>query len=250
MTSIRLYTTNPPKPSQDPSPDAIVEEIQPSDGEIIQFEDHAKIRWRPLTIHVLDAVRKAYPGSPAFDEKEPARFQTHWRNVFEQMRKEISADDSIDKYLTDPPVEKANVMLFDTLHSLGCCCCHPENEPNIVLKREGGITKEDFVDGLAAYLYGSELPKVYIEPEPYVDDAGETSRAAGVEDEDESTEFTDNEGVLIYDCGWIFQGDGQTYEKYPNIFMYCYEGNQFEDYQLGRKNSDASNVAEEDPRVD
>ncbi|KAG9253194.1 uncharacterized protein F5Z01DRAFT_156178 [Emericellopsis atlantica] len=215
-------------------------------------EDHGKIRWRPLTTHVLDAVRKAYPSSPAFDEKEPARFQTHWRNVFEQMRKDISADDSIDKYLTDPPVEKANVLLFDTLHSLGCCCCHPDNEPNIVLEREGGITKEDFVDGLAAYLYGSGLPKVYIEPEPYMDDAGEASRAAEAEDEDEDEgeDFTNNEGVLIYDCGWISQGGGQTYQKHPNIFMYCYGGNKFEDYQLERKNSDASAVAVEDSRVD
>lgn len=186
-------------------------------------------KWNAAIQAIQEATRGAAPLSPSFDASQPSIFQEYWRNVFLRLRETVSADSAIPKYLTEPPVRKFTITLFDDMTGLACPCCHPEVEPNIVLENDSGVTKEDLVDGIANVLYGDRLPRVYIEPDPLIHDEDEEVKEIDQNEDDDidrDGEYQDDDGVVIYDSAWLRAADevnGQptTYTEVPNIVLYC-----------------------------
>ncbi|KAF7556891.1 hypothetical protein G7046_g6187 [Stylonectria norvegica] len=198
-------------------------------------------KWFDVVQSLRTTTSDAFAASPAFDASSPSSFQTYWRHVFIRLRNVVSADDKIPHFLTEPPVEKFTITLFDTLDALGCPCCHPSVEPNIVLENKGGVTKVDLLQGVIDTLYGEALPRVYMEPCPPAEERegyeGEMESESDDEDDDdfgdeEDAEYQDKAGVVVYMSSWMSSGggtDGETrcYGDEPNIFLYCCSPNVY-----------------------
>ncbi|KAK4163908.1 hypothetical protein QBC43DRAFT_300866 [Cladorrhinum sp. PSN259] len=86
-------------------------------------------------------------------------FRKHWYDILSKILTQVEGDPDIPHFLTDPPVRKFQVKLYRSAH-LGCPCCLPILEPNIVIKRSKGVTKGDLVRAVRDFLYGREEPAV------------------------------------------------------------------------------------------
>lgn len=187
---------------------------------------------------LLEATHDAFPRSPAFDPASPSDFQAYWRDVLSRLHDSVVSDPKIPDTLTLPLRKKFTIKLFDAHHILGCACSLPKVEPTITLENEDGITKGDFVRGLASYLYGESLPVV--------------NRAHVAEGTAPETKT----GALAYSPDWMSSGAGGIYAydgdyKYmvPNIWMYCCRWDEFERKQGNEKGEGKDDDEDESPKV-
>lgn len=233
-------------------------------------EDSLIETWGEIVQKVTTTTETAILTTPIFDlstHNGQAAFQSHWRGVFSTLEESIASDDSIPQYLTSPPVKNFDINLFTEDHHLHCPCCLPGVPPNIALENETGVTKQDFIKGLAGYLYGSDdkFPVIYSEDEleKYEDHlvkeddkgcrvpgaGGESTVALGkganeiAQPEDEEEDWDDNWDVsryrfpaLVYMANWMSSGtaNGQpvVYNYHgdcPQIWLYCCKGDEIGD---------------------
>lgn len=231
-------------------------QMQVDEGGQSSSEDESVIeKWYEVT----DAIRKttgdAFATSPAFDATNPSAFQTYWRGVFTHLRESVSADSSIPRYLTEPPVDQFTITLFNAEHALNCPCCHPDVDPNIVLENDDGVTKEDLIDGFIDYMYGDALPRVYIEPysvlhKDIVTESGGSRMVPG----GEGGEYSEGAGAVVYSCSWMSGGtdeDGETeaYSSDPQIVMYCCRQDEYEDRVRGKEEETETPTREPDAKL-
>lgn len=118
--------------------------------------------WYPTILALRGAMRAAFPSSPrptpTSSKEEILGFNTYWRGVFENLHKQVEADDSIPRFLATPPIKKFEINIFTENSGLDCPCCLPDVEPaNIILENGDGLTKGDLILGVGKYLYGLDL---------------------------------------------------------------------------------------------
>jgi hypothetical protein len=203
------------------------QEEDDEDSEVLMVE-----KWGIIVDAIIKSTRKAFSSSPAFDSASPAEFQSYWHGVFLGIRDSIASDPTMPEMLTSPSAKKFKILLFDAKHGLGCPCCLPNVDANIALENEEGVTKLDFIEGLAKYLYGSPtaLPTVY-------------GRVMGNNADSEADHSASSSaGTLIYAADWMSMGrqhgsdEKLAYVHYEDtmkpvlkIWLYCCEAGNFED---------------------
>ena len=263
--SLALTLPNKPPTALAKPPDTFDTKCDLSDNEDSLIET-----WGEIVQKVTTTTETATLTTPIFDLCTPsgqAAFQSHWRGVFSTLEESIASDDSIPQHLTSPPVKNFDINLFTEDHHLHCPCCLPGVPPNIALENETGVTKQDFIRGLAGYLYGSDdkFPVIYSEDEleKYEEYLVEKDDKGGqVEDEaDENTPVLDGENkeisqpeeeeedwddnwdvsryrfpALVYMANWMSSGtaNGQpvVYNYHgdcPQIWLYCCKGDEIGD---------------------
>lgn len=188
-------------------------ESEPSDDEVTYYED-----WTQLVTAIGKTTQDCFDESPALDSSTPEEQLAYWRRAFEQLRESVAVDAAIPQFVTEPPVKRFSVTLFDFAHGLCCPCGHVFDEPNIQVKNPSGVTKLDLLDAFTNHLYGGEEPvDVFVEEGPRCEEADKGEGA-----------FLDGDVFLVYSSGWM-SGlrevlDGKRKEVYgrvPNVFLYC-----------------------------
>ncbi|KAK2602766.1 hypothetical protein N8I77_009273 [Diaporthe amygdali] len=212
---------------------------------------HMVEKWHEVIDEVLQATRDAFPSSPAFDAASPGPFQAYWRGVFDRLGEKVIADAAIAEKLTSPPCKAFAVTLFRQQEAAMCPCCLPDVEPSFTLRNDGGVTKGDLVRGIAEFLYGERLPRVYEEAVYDEEDMDSEGDCDGVVPDDEARRT----GVLIHGANWMSDGSGEkgeTYvyggssEGYPTkIWMYCCQWEEFEAVEAAKLRDQAEEEDEQ-----
>ncbi|KAK4238046.1 hypothetical protein C8A03DRAFT_15449 [Achaetomium macrosporum] len=177
-------------------------------------------KWDPTIEAIRTATRAAFPSSPQGPPGTTREeFRSYWHGIFTQLLSTVGADASIPYYLTSPPVKKFEIKVFDKTHALGCPCCLPEVDADIVLENEDGVSKLDLVQGVRDHLYGEYgvVPLVNTE-----------------EDEEGVMEM---ETALVYSANWMsapsWEGEeGERvcyYREVPEVFLYCCSAGGFKE---------------------
>lgn len=223
------------------------EEVRVDEDEQSSSEEEVVVveQWEDVVNAITKKSKEVFAAGPPFDATSPSAFQTYWRGVFTRLRESVSADPSIPRYLTEPPVNRFSITLFDAEHALNCPCCHPDVEPNILLENDGGVTKEDLLDGFTGYMYGDALPRVYIEP-CSVFHKGVVTESDGFRlvPGGGGGEYSEEAGAVVYTISWMSggtneDGDKDAYSSEPNIVMYCCRQDEYE----SRRGSDEETEA-------
>lgn len=206
MESDRNATSNYPEASnREPDP---TEDESDSDEPIILE------KWPKLVNAIVAATREAFPSSPPFHPASPFEFQSYWHDTFSRLRDSVLSDPDIPEIVTSPPVKEFDINLFSQKHALGCPCCLPDIESQLIIRNEAGVTKGDFIKGLADYLYGQSLPTYFGEDESCVESEAliySTNWMSGGKDKETGlrTAFLKNPAdgpskpeIWLYCCTW------------------------------------------------
>ena len=196
------------------------------DDEWDAYKDERPLeKWRPTISAIMDATRNAAASSPGVEQIDG--FREYWRGVFTRLADEVDADSEIPRFLTEWPVKKFTVFLFEEQHPGMCPCCLPYVDESILLENPEGVTKRDLVTGLMEYLYGETGP-----PMVY-DRAGDP---------------TEMVGPVVYDRNWMTKGKNEGGEPHaysgrnPKIWLYCCPLREFAERKetLQKRNDEAA----------
>lgn len=215
------------KPEQQPPTKQEPEEdLEASDSEDSESESRIE-RWHEVVDAVTSATKDAVSASPTYDKAKPEAFLMYWRQVFARLLDSVIADPKVPEQLTEPPSEEFHVNLFNEPDLMCCPCTHPDVEPNVVLKKDGGVTKGDLVKRLAEYLYGDPVPLVHVANQVYGStdsDSGSTMDVDESRPQEAQTEGAYDEHVVIYTSDWMSAGGPQkeraVYGYPPRIWIY------------------------------
>jgi hypothetical protein len=181
--------------------------------------------WSEVVSAVTDATKEAVRRSPPFNPRKPSLFQSYWSEVFNDLSARVATNSSIPEFLTSPPTKIFRINLFDNPSPMCCPCSLPDVETNIIVRNPNGVNKTDFVQALAEYMYGEDLPKIYRESSDRFE--GESEHMA----------------ALVYESDWMSGGRDRTageervrkfvYDHYedevrtPKIWLYCCRSKDF-----------------------
>ena len=108
--------------------------------------------WNLITTRVSMYNRDCPPATANF-----ATFRSFWRSRFDQMREELITSQEADLFLTKPPLERLDIEILDEHREHECPCCLSQAKADIVIRAEGGITREIFLNAVRDYLYGEKV---------------------------------------------------------------------------------------------
>ncbi|KAH6635766.1 hypothetical protein F5144DRAFT_155454 [Chaetomium tenue] len=191
------------------------------EGNLDGDDDTLIEKWMPTVEAIRAATRAAFPSSP----RGPG-FNPYWHAVFTRLIASVAADPSIPDHLTQPPIPRFIVNVFDHPDRQCCPCSLPDVRPSIVLERPDGVRKTDLVRGVRDFLYGA-------------------AAGAGTVRVYRADEWDEHEGdvmaePLLYSWNWMSSGwddDGGRVSYYgvggdaPQVYAYAcpvgeYEGEQ------------------------
>ena len=201
---------------------------------------HPVERWSKLVNTIRETTRTAFPSSPSYDPDQASVFQRFWRGVMADLKTSVAADDEIPKYVTDPPVKRFAIALWDKPDPMCCPCMLADAGSQVLVQREEGVRKSDVLEAFTDYMYGRDDgvgPQIFTEAEQE-----ESNSADGAADDDEDDDDDDEEeeaekrpmpGALLYRVDWMQMPGGRGGERFvyytpdATVFMYCCPGSEY-----------------------
>ncbi|CAF9939655.1 hypothetical protein IMSHALPRED_001585 [Imshaugia aleurites] len=110
--------------------------------------------WDSIVTRVSSYSRDSPPSTADF-----TTFKSFWRDRFDQMREELFTAQEANLFITSPPIRALEIEILDYNRNAQCPCCLPDAEADIVIRAEGGITGEIFLNAVRSHLYGESLGK-------------------------------------------------------------------------------------------
>ena len=150
-----------------------------------------------ITTHVSNYNKDCPPPAAGF-----ATFKSFWRDRFDQMREELVTTQEADLFIMSPAPRVLEIMILDDNKEHRCPCCVVGDEPGFVIRAQGGITREIFLNAVRNYLYGEEVAEV---------DLALRDEYGG--------------GLLVKAWDWMTHDEGMFFKGGDNteltIWMYC-----------------------------
>lgn len=166
--------------------------------EVENLEDVVSEQWHQVAEAIKTTTWGAFQkGSSSFPSN--AAFRSHWYSIFTQLEESIISDQNIPEFLTSPPIKNLTITVVEMQDWLGNCPCGwlPDQETEIALQNDNGVTKGDFIRALKEHLYG------------------EITETNG--EDLESSNF----------WSFMYSSSSRTHEEGPHIFIECCEQGEF-----------------------
>jgi len=173
-------------------------------------------------------------------QQQKTAFNAYWRNVFTHLLTEIERNDEIPLYLTEPPVSRVSIKLWNKPDPrCSCPCLLPDVMPTFFITAPEdagaggfvGVTKMDLIAQLRDYLYPEDEP---LSSRPAGPGVGSSRRSRG-----EPLRYNCNKtislhqgveepvgGPLVYMFSWMHYGHD---DADPEILVYCYDWKSHEE---------------------
>lgn len=124
-------------------------------GDDFVDEVEYKILARPLLDFIIQRVSNFTNKVTPTYRMNVTDFKAFWRDKFDKMRLELAQSQESDLFITDPPLKELEIEILDVFMERPFCpCCLDIRDAQIVLRAEGGITRDIFLKGLEDHLYG------------------------------------------------------------------------------------------------
>ena len=103
---------------------------------------------------ILKATNKNPPHPCTF-----SAFKAFWREKYAEMRSELAARNESSIFLTSPPLKALEIEIQNVEKQHECPCCFDYADADIIIREEGGITRDHLLKAISDRLYGKDVEK-------------------------------------------------------------------------------------------
>ena len=133
------------------------EEEADEDGDEVEYTNNAGPIFDLIQSRVTNILKSTTCTPPHPDTF--SAFKAFWREKFAEMRSELAARNESSIFLTSPPLKVLEIEVKDAIMEHSCPCIFDYVGADIVIREEGGITRDHFLKAISDGLYGEDVER-------------------------------------------------------------------------------------------
>ena len=133
------------------------EEEVDEDGDEVEYTNNAGPMFDLIQSRVTEILESTI-NTPPYPDTFSA-FKAYWRGKFAEMRSELAARNESSIFITSPPLKVLEIEVKDSNMEHTCPCIFDYVDADIVIREEGGITRDHFLKAISDRLYGEDVER-------------------------------------------------------------------------------------------